>query len=96
MTGQQGKVPDKKKLPPIYPCVFPVKIIGECCGEFEANVFSVMKNYVEGLSPAQFGRKTSRDGKYLSLTINIIAKDREYIEKIYAELNAQKKVIMVL
>jgi uncharacterized protein len=88
--------PDHKKLPPIYPCVFPVKVIGECCGEFEANVFSVMKHYVKDLTAAQFGRKASRDGKYLSLTIDIIAKDRAYVEKIYAELNAQEKVIMVI
>jgi putative lipoic acid-binding regulatory protein len=87
---------DHKKLPPIYPCVFPVKIVGECCEEFEANVLSVMKNYIEGLTPAQFGRRLSRGGKYLSLTINVFAKDREYIEKLYAELNAQEKVITVI
>jgi putative lipoic acid-binding regulatory protein len=81
---------------PIYPCVFPVKIIGECCDEFETNVLSVMRRYVEDLSAEQIGRKKSRDGKYLSLTIDIIAKDREQIEKLYSELNAQKKVIMVL
>jgi putative lipoic acid-binding regulatory protein len=89
-------MPDHKNLPSIYPCNFPVKIIGECCGEFEASVFSVMKRYVEDLGAEKIGRKLSRDGKYLSLTINIIAKDRQYIEKLYAELNAQKKVLMVI
>jgi uncharacterized protein len=85
-----------KELPPIYPCVFPVKIVGECCVEFEANVFSVMKRYVEDLSAEKIGRKLSQGGKYLSLTINIVAKDRKYVEKLYAELNAQEKVIMVI
>ena len=87
---------DPKEPRPIYPCVFPVKIVGECCSEFEANVFSVMKRYVEDLSAEKIGRKLSQGGKYLSLTINIVAKDREYIEKLYAELNAQEKVIMVI
>ncbi len=87
---------DQKEPQPIYPCVFPVKVVGECCAEFESNVLSVMKSYVEDLNPGQIGRKTSQNGKYLSLTINIIAKNREYIEKLYAELNAQEKVIMVI
>jgi putative lipoic acid-binding regulatory protein len=87
---------DHKEPRPIYPCVFPVKIVGECCSEFEANVFSVMKRYVEDLSAEKIGRKLSQGGKYLSLTINIVAKDREYIEKLYAELNAKEKVIMVI
>jgi len=84
------------KTPSIYPCVFPVKIIGQCCDEFESNVLAVMKNYVEDLSPSQFGRRLSQGGKYLSLTINVFAQDREYIEKLYAELKAQEKVIMVI
>jgi putative lipoic acid-binding regulatory protein len=55
-----------------------------------------MERYIEGLSAGQFGRKLSRGGKYLSLTIDIIAKDREHIETLYAELNAQEKIIMVI
>lgn len=83
-------------ISPIYPCVFPVKIIGECCSEFESNVFSVMNRYVKDLCAEQIGRRTSKGGKYLSLTINIMARDREHIEKIYAELIAQEKVIIVI
>lgn len=87
---------DGEKTPSIYPCVFPVKIIGECCDEFESAVLSVMKHYVEDLNAEQIGRKSSHGGKYLSLTINIIAKDREYVERLYKELNALEKVITVI
>jgi putative lipoic acid-binding regulatory protein len=87
---------DDKEPRPIYPCVFPVKIVGECCDEFETGVLAVMKNYVDDLSSEKIGRKMSQGGKYLSLTINIIAKDREYVEKLYKELNALDKVIMVI
>jgi putative lipoic acid-binding regulatory protein len=89
-------VSDQKTLPPLYPCDFPVKIIGESGDEFESQVLGVMKNYVEGLTPDQFARKPSPNGKYLSLTINIIAKDRAYLEQLYKELNALKKVRMVI
>lgn len=87
---------DSEKTPSIYPCVFPVKIIGECCDEFETSVLAVMKNYADDLSSEKISRKLSQGGKYLSLTINIIAKDREYVEKLYKELNALDKVITVI
>jgi uncharacterized protein len=87
---------DSEKTPSIYPCVFPVKIVGECCDEFETSVLAVMKNYADDLSSEKISRKLSQGGKYLSLTINIIAKDREYVEKLYKELNALDKVITVI
>ncbi|OGO08205.1 MAG: hypothetical protein A3K46_02780, partial [Chloroflexi bacterium RBG_13_60_9] len=80
----------------IYPCLFPVKIIGPRCAEFEADVLSVMKDYVEDLSDEKIGRKVSGGGKYLSLTIHIIAKNREQLETLYSELKARERVIMVL
>ena len=89
-------MPDKNTLPPIYPCLFPVKIIGECSAEFEADVLSVMKRYVEDLSEDKIGRTLSGGGKYLSLTIHIIAKNREHLEELYAEPHAREKVIMVI
>jgi putative lipoic acid-binding regulatory protein len=87
---------DKRESQSLYPCLFPVKIIGESCAEFEADVLSVMARYVEDLTGQKIGRKVSGGGKYLSLTIHIVAKDREQLETLYAELNAREKVIMVL
>jgi hypothetical protein len=87
---------DAKKVPSIYPCVFPVKIVGENSSDFESTVLSVMERYLDDLQTEQIGRKSSHGGKYMSLTINIIAKDREFIDKLYEELNALEKVIMVI
>ncbi len=87
---------DNRESQSMYPCVFPVKVIGECSDEFEADVFSVMKGYVENLCEEKIGRKVSEGGKYLSLTIYIIARNREQLDTLYAGLKARKKVIMVL
>lgn len=86
----------KSPLPPIYPCEYPIKVIGEYSLEFETGVLSVMTGHVENLSAEKIGRHISAGGKYLSLTFHIVAKNREHLEKLYAELNAQEKVILVI
>jgi uncharacterized protein len=82
--------------PPLYPCEFPMKIIGIPCEEFEAGVLAIMRAHIGEIREADFGRRASSGGKYLSLTIRITAQSREHLDRLYAELNAHEKVIMVL
>jgi putative lipoic acid-binding regulatory protein len=89
-------MPDRKKPPVLYPCRFPVKVIGECSADFEADVLSVLSGYVENINEETIGRRVSAGGKYLSLTITIVAQNREHLETLYAELKAREKVILVL
>jgi putative lipoic acid-binding regulatory protein len=89
-------MPKKSAVPPLYPCKYPIKVIGECSLEFESGVLSVMADHVDHLSQEQIGRNVSAGGKYLSLTFHIIARNREHLEKLYAELNAREKVILVI
>jgi putative lipoic acid-binding regulatory protein len=70
----------KRESQSIYPCVFPIKVVGECSAEFETAVLSIMRGYVEELSMEKIGRKTSAGGKYLSLTIYVNAESREYLD----------------
>jgi putative lipoic acid-binding regulatory protein len=93
---RRAEMLERVKAQSIYPCLFPVKVIGESSPEFEAAVLSVMSGYVEDMSKETIGRRTSAGGKYLSLTIRVVARNLEYLEKLYAELNAQEKVILVI
>jgi putative lipoic acid-binding regulatory protein len=87
---------ESRSLPPLYPYLFPVKIIGRTSPEFEADVLSVMRNYLGEIREEEIGRRESRAGRYLSLTFHIIAQSREHLEQLYAELNARSSVIMVI
>jgi putative lipoic acid-binding regulatory protein len=89
-------MPKKNPLPPIYPCAYPIKVIGEYSLEFESGVVAIMAGHVENLSREKIGRNISSGGKYLSLTFHIVAQNREHLEKLYAELNAQEKVLLVI
>jgi len=81
---------------PIYPCQFPIKVIGENTEELKQVIIKVMSMFGEVILPDEISITPSKTGKYSSLTFKIVAKDREHIEKIYSELNAQKEVKMVL
>jgi len=81
---------------PIYPCQFPIKVIGENKKALEKIIVQVMSSFGEVIHPDEMAFKLSKDEKYLSITFKIVAKSREHIEQIYAELNARKEVKMVL
>jgi putative lipoic acid-binding regulatory protein len=85
--------PDRKK---IYPCNFPIKIIGKNGINLEGVIAEVMSEFVENIRELEFKKVTSRGGKYQSVTIHIIAKDLEHVENIYKALNAKEEIILVL
>jgi hypothetical protein len=81
---------------PIYPCQFPIKVIGENNRKLEKVIIKVMLSFEEVINPVEMSTTHSKNKKYLSITFEIVAKSREYIEQIYSELKAQKEVKMVL
>jgi uncharacterized protein len=90
------KMASKECIEPIYPCQFPIKVIGDNTEELGKVVVEVMSSFGETIQPDEISTKLSKDEKYLSLTFNIVAKSREQIEQIYSKLNALKEVKMVL
>lgn len=81
---------------PIYPCRFPIKVIGENTERLEKIIIEVMSSYGEAIFPGEMATKNSQNDKYLSITFEIVAQSREHIEQIYAELSARNEVKMVL
>ena len=87
---------NEKPAEPIYPCQFPIKVIGENHEELENVIIKVMSSFSEVIDPGEMTVNYSKNQKYVSLTFKIVAKSREYLEQIYSELNAQKEVKMVM
>ena len=87
---------NEKLAEPIYPCQFPIKVIGESTEELQKTVIKVMASFGEAIHPDEISINHSKNEKYLSITFKIVAKSKEHIEQIYSELNAQKEVKMVL
>lgn len=87
---------NKEFTEPIYPCQFPIKVIGENTEKLKEVIVKVMSSFGEVIDPDEIAIKHSKNEKYLSMTFKIVARSKEYVEQIYSELNAQKEIKMVL
>lgn len=81
---------------PIYPCEFPLKVIGDSCADLQAIIVEIMASQGESIHPEQMSCRQSAKGTYLSISFQIVAKSREHIEGIFTALNAHESVRIVL
>ena len=79
-----------------YPCDFPIKILGHTRAGFAQAILEVVKRHAPDFDGAGMEMKTSKRGKYLSLTCVIRATSREQLDGLYQELCDHPMVVMVL
>ena len=79
-----------------YPCEFPIKIMGHTRGGFAQAVLEVVRRHVPDFDGATMEMKTSKHGKYLSVTCVINATSREQLDALYQALCDHPMVVMVL
>lgn len=79
-----------------YPCAFPLKIMGTMRAGFAQAVLEVVQRHAPDFDGATMEMKTSKHGKYLSVTCTINAQSREQLDALYQELCDHPMVVMVL
>jgi len=92
MTRQSE--PDKPLL--TFPCSFPMKVMGRREDGFAQLVCDIVMKHAPDFDPATLEMRSSKQGRYLSLTVTIQAKSREQLDALYSELSGHPAVIMVL
>lgn len=91
ITGQQE--PPKIE----FPCEdYPVKIMGDSGAEFHAFTLEVMERHAPGFDQNRITVKTSRNGRFQSITVFITATGVEQLEALHKELQASDMTKMVL
>ena len=94
---QEGKImTDQDIEASLYPCQFPIKVIGENTDKLGKVIIEVMASLDEVIDPGELTATHSKNGKYVSITFSIMAMGREHIERIYSALKAQEEVKMVM
>jgi len=86
--------PDKPLL--TFPCSFPMKVMGRREDGFAQLVCDIVMKHAPDFDPATLEMRSSKQGRYLSLTVTIQAKSREQLDALYSELSSHPAVIMVL
>jgi hypothetical protein len=79
-----------------YPCAFPIKIMGKNQAGFAQVVMHIVMRHAPDFDPASMEMKSSKKGKYLSLTCIIQATSRNQLDELYRELCDHPTVVMVL
>ena len=79
-----------------FPCDFPIKIMGKTQAGFAQAVIEVVQRHAPDFDPASLEMRSSREGRYLSLTCTIRATSREQLDELYRDLCDHPMVTMVL
>ncbi|MDH5534666.1 MAG: DUF493 domain-containing protein [Betaproteobacteria bacterium] len=79
-----------------YPCDFPIKVLGHSRTGFAQAVLEVVTRHAPDFEGASMEMKSSKRGKYLSLTCVVRATSREQLDALYQELCDHPMVVMVL
>ena len=71
-----------------FPCEYPIKIFGENLPEFQKTVCNIVEVHTGKLHSNQTTIKHSSKGKYISLTVRIIATSRQQLDAINQNLQS--------
>lgn len=79
-----------------FPCEFPIKAMGEAVEDFDVLVVSLIRRHCPDLSEGSVKSRSSKGGRYLSVTVTIQAQSQEQLDRIYMDLTAEKRILMAL
>jgi len=79
-----------------FPCVFPIKVMGANCDDFENLVVEIIVKHAAFATGEVVSSRLSRNGRFLSITVHINAEGQDQVDTIYRELSAHERVLMML
>lgn len=85
------------KAPKIeFPCDYMIKVIGTAAPDFRDYVVSVVERHAPGISDSDVTVKDSRNARFCSVQLMIIATGEPQLKALFEELKASGRVHMVL
>ncbi|NGP54144.1 DUF493 domain-containing protein [Thioalkalivibrio sp. XN8] len=79
-----------------FPCDFPVKVMGREAEDFQALVLELLAPHTGPVPAERVGRRLSRDGNFVALTVMLRAESKAQLDAVYETLSAHERVLMVL
>lgn len=87
---------DGSRSPLEFPCDFPIKIVGRRDEGFARRVAEVVARHAPDFDVGGMEMRSSREGKYLSLTCTVRAESRGQLDALYRELSREDGVVVLL
>lgn len=80
----------------VYPCVFPIKVMGAHVHGFAAAMMDVAGSYDPAFDRSTVELRESKGGKFLGVTLMVRATSRAQLDDIYRALTSHPMVKIVL
>ncbi len=80
----------------VYPCAYPIKIVGEHSEDFVSVIFAIVQQHDPHVREEQVTVKPSSKGRYASVNITITAQGPEHIQALFVDLKASGRVQIVI
>tara|TARA_B100002049_G_scaffold49776_1_gene34876 strand:+ start:191 stop:478 length:288 start_codon:yes stop_codon:yes gene_type:complete len=94
--GKISIVTNKKEDIFNFPCEYPIKVFGENQPDFEKTVCNIVEIHTGKLHANQITIKYSSKDKYISLTVRILATNRQQLDSINQDLQSCPLVSYIL
>jgi len=80
-----------------FPCDFPIKIMGrDEEDDFRSEAVAIVEAEVGPLPDGAVSTQSSRNGRFLSVTVTVRAESREQLDSLYRRLSDHERVLVVL
>ncbi len=79
-----------------FPVDFPIKVMGRTQPGFAQAMLQIVQTQAPDFNPGSVEMRSSREGRYLSLTFTVNAQSREQLDTLYRTLSEHPMVSMVL
>ena len=79
-----------------FPCRYPVKAMGRADADIEQTVWRIVSQHAPSTASDDIQVRPSRNGRFLSVTVTIIAESRTQLDAMYAELQAHQAILAAL
>lgn len=79
-----------------FPCDFPIKVMGRAEPGFDSLVVEMVRRHAPDLREGAVTSRSSKGGKWISVTVVLRAESKSQLDAIYLDLTAHEKVVMAL
>ena len=79
-----------------FPCIFPIKVMGEVHDEFTSTVIKIIKQKNKDFDSSTIEMKGSSEGRYISLTCFVYVTSKPELDDIYRSLSTHPMIKVVL
>ncbi|MEM7401147.1 MAG: DUF493 domain-containing protein [Pseudomonadota bacterium] len=80
----------------VFPCKFPIKIMGKNHHGFHQAVVTILKNHLDDFENTEIRTVDSKQNNYSSITVVVNATSQQHLDGIYYALTESDWVIMAL